>query len=99
MTRLTRRQFLRLTAMAGLLASCRPLEKPITPTRTLAPTPTPGKSPVKTGDRRSVHGLRLLAKGSDEEWKGLRTLNTGDCLSLTSPSLHAILVPSLHYQH
>ncbi|MDY7039718.1 MAG: DUF362 domain-containing protein [Chloroflexota bacterium] len=41
---ISRREFIRMAAMAGLLAGCRPVEKLVTPTS--APSPTPPPSPT-----------------------------------------------------
>ena len=53
---ISRRKFIKLATMAGLLAGCRPLEKPVTPTAThppptatlVLPTATPTSAPTAT---------------------------------------------------
>lgn len=46
--KISRRAFIKLAAMAGLLAGCRPMEKLVTPTSTPAPTPTPARTTTPT---------------------------------------------------
>lgn len=51
---ISRRKFIKLAAMAGLLAGCRPSEKPVTPTARPAPTPTPAPTPMPLPPRPEI---------------------------------------------